>query len=104
MQNVFYEVFYIVKQSGRPDSTAWDHIGFGSDFDGFINPLDICQTSADVPKFQDYLIKAIPFFLKIHKEYQLKNDSQGLLYKLSAERTMKKFFYENGLRLITKYF
>ncbi len=97
-------IFYIVKHSGRKDTTAWDHIGFGSDFDGFINPIDICQTSADVPKFQEYLIRIIPYFLKIHEEYQVPGNDQGLLFGLSPKDAMRKLFYENAKRLIMKYF
>jgi hypothetical protein len=97
-------VFYIVKHSGRGDTTAWRHIGFGSDFDGFINPLDICETSGDVPQFQQFLIEAIPYFLKIHPEYHLGANPLGLLYGLTVEQAMSKLFYDNSRRLIIDYF
>jgi len=97
-------VFYIVQHSGRSDTTAWQHIGFGSDFDGFINPIDICQTSADVPNFKKYLIRAIPYFLAIHKEYWIGGKPNGILYGLVPARVMNMLFYENSKRLILTYF
>jgi hypothetical protein len=97
-------VFYTVQHSGRSDISAWEHVGFGSDFDGFINPIDICQTSADVPNFKKYLIKAIPYFLAIHREYWVNGSVNGILYGLTPERVMNMLFYENSKRLILTYF
>jgi hypothetical protein len=97
-------MFYIVKYSGRSDSTAWNNIALGSDFDGFINPIDICKTADDVPKLKEYLRSVIPAFLSIHKEYQVEGKHGNLLYGLTPERALHKMFYENTRRFIEKYF
>jgi hypothetical protein len=97
-------VFYIIKHSGRNDSTAWNHIALGSDFDGFINPIDICKTADDVPNLRNYLLKAMPVFLAIHKEYQLEEKYKNLLFGLTPARALQKMFYENTSQFVEKYF
>lgn len=90
-------IFYIVQHSGRTDSTAWNHIAFGSDFDGMINPIDICPTATDIPQFRAYLERAIPVFLSIHQEYD------KLLFCLTPKQALQKLFYDNSLRFIDTY-
>jgi microsomal dipeptidase-like Zn-dependent dipeptidase len=87
----------VVEICGRNDSTAWDHIAIGSDFDGFIQPIQLSPTAESIPLFHKKMITFVQVFTEIH-------NMQYLLYGLSPQTVMRKFFYTNGRDFIFKNF
>lgn len=90
-------LFYIIETSGCNDAGAWDHIAIGSDFDGIMNPIDVCTSAADIPNFHRFLCDHLPDFAQYL-------DKGALLYGQTPEEAMDKLFYKNGETFIRKYF
>ncbi len=90
-------ILRIVEVCGRKDSTAWDHIAIGSDYDGFIQPIRLSSTAEGIPLFHKKMATFLSAFLEIHNQ-------QKLMYGVSPETAMNKFFYTNGRDFIFKYF
>ena len=90
-------IFHVVEVSGRTDATAWDHIAIGSDYDGFIQPIQLAPSAEYMPSFQAKMVVFARLFTEIHNQ-------QRLLYGLSTGVVMNKFFYTNGRDFIFKYF
>jgi hypothetical protein len=96
-------LYYIVTHSGRTDSSAWDCVSFGSDFDGLTDPLDICLTSSDVPNFHKYLLqndsKVIKDFCKL---YNL--DFNKFFINITPTQAFDKYFHKNLLEFLKRNF
>lgn len=90
-------IFHVIEVSGRKDATAWDHIAIGSDYDGFIQPVRLAPSAEYMPSFQEKMVLFAQLFAEIHNR-------QPLLYGLSAQKAMNKFFYTNGRDFMFKYF
>ena len=93
-------LFYILEKSGYAGLIkSWEHIAIGSDFDGIMNPIDICPTSADIPKFYSFLLA----HLKFYADYL---DKRPLLlgFEKDPAPLLNNLFYLNGERFIKKYF
>ena len=90
-------ILRVIEVCGRNDSTAWDHLAIGSDYDGFIQPIKPSPTAESIPVFHRKMIWFLTAFVEIHNQ-------QSLLYGLTTERAMDKFFYINGRDFILKYF
>lgn len=97
MESFLRNMFYIVEKSGRSDSTAWNHICIGSDFDSGMDPIDISPTAQQMPHFYRQMIKLIPLYAEI-------NQKQSLLFGLSAEEITRNIFHDNMNRFIMRYF
>lgn len=68
-----------------PDKkSAWMNICIGSDFDGLIDPLNICPTASHYPEFKEKLKVLIPLFLEMRKEFE-RNDRLLGAYKEYAK-------------------
>jgi microsomal dipeptidase-like Zn-dependent dipeptidase len=96
-------LFYIVEHS-KPHGTAcckdiscWEQVSIGSDFDGIINPIDICPTAASIPGFYQFLCRSYPFFEAYLKKAHLR-------FGQSPETLLKLVFYKNGERFILSHF
>ncbi|MCW3464806.1 hypothetical protein [Chitinophaga nivalis] len=90
-------IFHTISVCGRQDASAWDHVAIGSDYDGFIQPLQLAPTTESIPLFHEKMVAFVQIFTEIHNQ-------QRLLYGLSPETVMHKFFYTNGRDFIFKYF
>lgn len=90
-------IFHIIEECGVADATAWDHIAIGSDYDGFIQPVKLAPTAESIPMFHEKMIAFLRIFVEIHNKKEL-------LYGLTPEVAMDKFFYLNGKNFIFKYF
>jgi hypothetical protein len=60
------------------------NICIGSDFDGLIDPLNICPTASHYPEFKEKLKVLIPLFLVMRKEFE-RNDRLLGAYKEYAK-------------------
>jgi microsomal dipeptidase-like Zn-dependent dipeptidase len=90
-------IFHVIETCGVEDSTAWNHIAIGSDYDGFIQPIKLSPTAESIPVFHKKMIAFLEIFVEIHNK-------KDLLYGLSPKQAMEKFFYLNGKNFIFKYF
>lgn len=90
-------ILRVIEVCGRTDSTAWDHLAIGSDYDGFIQPIKTSPTAESIPDFHRKMTHFLEAFVEIHNQ-------QSLLYGLTTEQAMDKFFYINGRDFILKYF
>lgn len=82
-------IFRVIEVCGRSDSTAWNHLAIGSDFDGFIHPISLCPTAESIPAFHKLMETFTMAFVAIHNQ-------QKFMYGLTPETAMRKFFYTNG--------
>jgi hypothetical protein len=62
-----YNVFHVIDHSDLDPVKAWHHVCIGSDLDGLIDPIDICPTASQYPKFRERLKQFIPIFLKMRQ-------------------------------------
>jgi microsomal dipeptidase-like Zn-dependent dipeptidase len=90
-------IFQVIEQCGVDNATAWNHIAIGSDYDGFIQPTTLAPTAESIPLFHEKMIAFLRIFVEIHNKKEL-------LYGLSPEEAMQRFFYINGKNFIFKYF
>ena len=90
-------IFHVVEVSGRQNATAWNHVAIGSDYDGFIQPIQLAPSAEYMPSFHRKMVVFARLFSAIHNK-------QPLLYGLSAQTAMDKFFYTNGRDFVFKYF
>ncbi len=83
-------LLYIVAHSGHAGNIeSWNHVGIGSDFDGMIDPLNVCPTVRDIPHLYALLEK----YLEAYARFQ---NSSDLLAHRPVDVLLKKLFYENG--------
>ena len=90
-------ILRVIEVCGRKNTTAWDHLAIGSDYDGFIQPILPSPAAESIPAFHKKMVHFLNAFVEIHNQ-------QSLLYGLTAEQAMDKFFYTNGRDFILKYF
>ncbi|HVI47641.1 MAG TPA: hypothetical protein VM802_22410 [Chitinophaga sp.] len=90
-------IFHVIEVCGRQNATAWDHLAIGSDYDGFIQPLQLAPSAESIPLFHEKMVVFVHIFAEIH-------NMQRLLHGLSPEAAMNKFFYTNGRDFVFKYF
>ncbi len=95
-------ILYVVDHSGFTGLKAWQHVAIGSDFDGLIDPIDICPTAAFIPQFHKKMILALPVFWQLNRSFY----SKDLFFSntINAEAAMQMFFYENGKNFIFNNF
>ena len=100
MQPLFRNIFYLVQHSGRSDSSAWEHLVMGTDFDGFIKPVKYCKTASEIPKLWALLNK----FLPLYEQYVYNDPTHKFLYGLSTKQIADNLIFKNGERFALKYF
>lgn len=96
----FRNLVYLVSNSGRHDITAWDHVCIGSDYDGLVDPIDVCLTSAEMPKFENLCINYFDDYLR----FQNISEEKLFLDSMTISTAMKKVFRANAYNFILKYF
>ena len=78
-------ILHILNVGSSVTDTPWDHIAFGSDYDGLVDAINCCRTSAEVPSFKRDLIA---LFERLEK----KGDYS---FAISPENLIRKIFEEN---------
>ncbi len=93
-------IFAVIKHSGLQtgDINTWKHICIGTDFDGIMNPIDICPTAKDIPAFYGFLCRNLDFYI----DY-LEAGNKVKCGK-SSQELMNMFFYENLENFTVKHF
>jgi len=73
-----------------------DLFGLGTDFDGYIDPIDEYPTVLEFDEMKKDLIEEI-------ENDQKQNKLNGLLYGLSPKEFVDKFCYDNAYQFVLKY-
>lgn len=100
-------ILYIVAHCGRAstDTTAWNHIAIGSDFDGLIDPINLCPTAEKIPEFYKQMVTYLEVFWLLHKDDAMfKKRDLFFSGQINPVIAMNKFFYENGRNFILNNF
>lgn len=98
-------ILYFVSRSGRNDKTAWNNIAIGSDFDGLIDPIDLCSSAEMIPTFHKQMVVYTDIFWQLHKkDAMFQNKDLFFNGSVSCRDAMRKVFYENGRDFIVKNF
>ncbi len=84
-------------------SAPWTSVCIGSDFDGSIDPIDICPTASQYPYFRVRLCQFIPLFLAIDKDrdyrmYFNKNFTVSNALEMVFYENLKRFTQENFIK------
>jgi microsomal dipeptidase-like Zn-dependent dipeptidase len=89
------------------DSSPWDYLCIGSDFDGLINPIDAVQNITQIDRLKGELMqylpqadKTLPFYTS---EKALHYNSNGKVDKAHMERMIDRVLTTNGLRFLKRY-
>lgn len=98
LSNLFHVLDY--SQKGKD---GWNHVCIGSDFDGFIDPLDLVPTASQYPYFKRRMRQFIPLFL--HQRDGNANAWQKY-YNNADELTncLNRLFYVNLQEFVVKWF
>lgn len=78
----------------KDKSHIWHMFSIGSDYDGFINPIDTCATS-----FYYKSLEGILIYLFEHSKF-FENNNLGL----TAHQAVRKIMYENAVSFVEKYY
>ena len=96
MRNLF---FIVAHSSCKGAIKSWEHVAIGSDFDGIINPIDLCPSVASIPGFFKFLRRHFAFY-----DWHINGYGNSLACGQSGDILLRKVFYENGERFALKYF
>lgn len=96
-------MLYMIDKADTSLEVAWKLICLGSDFDGGIDPINICPTAEQLPQLESALKRYLPLFAK-HEgvEYLLLINPTNGQYDL--DRMMDLFFEENLKNFLIKNF
>jgi hypothetical protein len=98
-------IFYIVAKSGRTDNTAWNHLAIGSDFDGLIDPVNLCPTAQQIPMLHNKLVTYMEAFWKLHAGDAM-FEGRDLLFggSITYPKAVQRLFFRNGYEFILNNF
>ncbi|MGI4823642.1 MAG: hypothetical protein ACRYFV_20725 [Janthinobacterium lividum] len=95
LEPFFRNIVYLVNHCSPDGKPCWKHVSLGTDFDGLIDPLDVCPTASSMPAFKEKAAVALALYCRIHGD---------ALAGVSAAGRIEQLFYTNGQRFITTYF
>ncbi|MGI4759167.1 MAG: hypothetical protein ACRYF0_00570 [Janthinobacterium lividum] len=95
LEPFFRNIIYLVNHCSPDGKPCWKHVALGTDFDGLIDPLDVCPTASSMPTFKIKAALALALYCSIHED---------ALAGVSAAERIEQLFYTNGQRFITTYF
>jgi hypothetical protein len=90
----------------------WKNICIGSDFDGMVDPLNICPTASQFPIFKKKLKYLIPLFIVMRKDFEQHDRLLGMhrTYddyfdkEFTLDEALDMFFYYNLKDFTIKHF
>jgi microsomal dipeptidase-like Zn-dependent dipeptidase len=110
LRNLIYTLNHLRIKDSKPDSTAWDHIAIGTDFDGFIDPINVFPSLDRMDALRGYIECYFDFFLKFNphvNDPKVKDNDiwdKRIKFEKNMNDLLNKLFYENTERFIKKYF
>ncbi|SEW24398.1 amidohydrolase family protein [Chitinophaga arvensicola] len=94
----------------QPDTSPWDHLSIGSDFDGLINPINRLDNIVELSSLAAGLKKYLPVADKYlntgdgNNTRSLRyNPSDGSLDVGYLDTVIEKFMYTNGVNFTARY-
>lgn len=100
MEPFMRNLLYILRHSGSPGVIkSWEHIAIGSDWDGMIDPLDVCASPEDLPHFYSLLEYYLPLYARLYG-----NEDLLLPQAYTTQQLLNRLFFENGEKFILKHF
>lgn len=102
--NIVHIVAVIALRTDIED--PWKHICVGSDFDGFIEPLTVCSSSAHMKDLESTLHQWLPVAAEKYRE---ENGGASDLFEFAEKRSVLEkvvqgILYDSGVRFVTDYF
>ena len=90
-------IFHILLQGGEK---AWNHICLGSDYDGFINPINNCREINHYPRLYQDLVTIMPPL------YEMMQATKGELpfHLDQLQEKVEKIMYGNIMNFLQKHF
>ncbi|WP_099148841.1 amidohydrolase family protein [Flavilitoribacter nigricans] len=95
--NQIQHIAQVLDQAGLP---AWNIQSLGSDFDGIINPIDGCFTAEYYQNLSQFLLIHARYFVthEMSEKIKLKEN------RIPAEAIVQRFFHQNAMDFLRKYF
>lgn len=90
-------ILHIVKTAEKEGLNAWEHLCLGSDFDGLINPVDVCVSAEQFKDLEPELVEWLPKMMAADESYS-EYDTTEIAGKV------RDLMYNNGLRFLKKYY
>lgn len=78
---------------------TWNHLCFGSDFDGLINPLNCCQSADEYDRLKGGLLDTIPKMIKKAK----KKHPGHRYFDSNLEKKVDQICFDNGMNFMKKH-
>jgi len=95
LRNILGMVNAVIEQEDVENKEKiWDIFAIGSDFDGFIDPVDAFVTSEEFPSLEHFLTLA----LEKHRNFERIN------FGFTAEEIIKKIMFQNAFDFIKKHY
>jgi microsomal dipeptidase-like Zn-dependent dipeptidase len=92
--NITSMAYAVIKKFPDKSSSVWNIFTIGSDFDGFINPVDAFVTTADYPRMEKFIAKALE-----NDKIFMKNN-----FGYSPDEIAKKIMFDNAKDFLNKYY
>lgn len=93
LRNIVSMVYSLINNSEIKDKERiWNIFAIGSDFDGFIDPVDAFITSEEFPELEKSLIKAL----------KNRKDLKKISFGMNAEQIVEKIMYKNAYNFLLK--
>lgn len=97
----------IVGNANDKDSSPWDYLCVGSDYDGLINPLNSLPDVTKIGRLRSELRKYLPQADKTHPFYAtekaLKYTSSGNVDLDFLDNVIEKVLFSNGFRFLSRF-
>jgi hypothetical protein len=95
MRNILGMVNAVVENSDTINKyKVWDLFAIGSDFDGFIDPVDAFVTAEEFPQLEYFLIEV----LKKHRNFD------RISFGYTVEQIVEKIMFKNAYNFLLKHF
>lgn len=95
LRNILGMINAVIEQEDiKNKEKIWDIFAIGSDFDGFIDPVDAFVTSEEFSSLEHFLYLA----LEKHRNFERIN------FGLTAEEIIKKIMFQNAIDFIKKHY
>ena len=89
LRHLCNNILHIVKVGGKE---AWQHICFGTDYDGMINALNFMKTASKFEKMQRKLERVLPLMAK--------SDPDSNYFIEDIEKQVEDILYKNAIRFL----
>ncbi len=93
LRHMCNHILHAVKIGGE---RAWSQLCLGTDFDGLINPINVCESADELPKLEERLQDMLPQMMDEDKEHEYD--------KSNIEQKVRGIMYDNAVAFLQKHF